>query len=163
MQGPWLNTLQKVGVHGRLSSTLQGSCEKGIGLICRRLASARPTVPTSKRSTRMQRHMTARPKCYVDRTWRRERPRQALLVFTSSRSPAPLSPLLDVLDACKFDPLGTLPGVAEIELVPGEVHGIAIDVVGDAGGVGGYKCVELLAVLGRDPARELELAYLDFD
>jgi hypothetical protein len=33
MHGPWLNTLQKYGVHGRPSSTLQGECENGMGLI----------------------------------------------------------------------------------------------------------------------------------
>jgi hypothetical protein len=33
MQGPWLNTLQKYGVQGRPSSTLQGACENGVGFI----------------------------------------------------------------------------------------------------------------------------------
>jgi hypothetical protein len=30
MQGPWLNTLQKYGVQGRLSSTLHGACANGV-------------------------------------------------------------------------------------------------------------------------------------
>ena len=45
MQGPWLKTLQKDGVHGLLSSTLQGACENGVASIWRGRASAafRPT------------------------------------------------------------------------------------------------------------------------
>jgi hypothetical protein len=34
-------------VQGRPASTLQGSCENGIGLICRRRASAFPVIATA--------------------------------------------------------------------------------------------------------------------
>src|SRR5438445_6842860 len=71
--------------------------------------------------------------------------------------------LLDVLDVGELDTLGALPGVAEIELVPGQIHGIAVDVVGDARCVGGEERVELLAVVRGDPARKLELADLELD
>ncbi len=37
MHGPWLNTLQNVGVHGWPSSTLQGACENGVASIWRRV------------------------------------------------------------------------------------------------------------------------------
>src|SRR5258708_30309992 len=65
MHGPWLNTLQKDGVQGLPSSTLQGSCENGIGSICRGRASAvaataRAATATMKPiATRdsMQRHL----------------------------------------------------------------------------------------------------------
>jgi hypothetical protein len=33
MHGPWLNTLQNDGVHGRPSSTLQGAWENGVASI----------------------------------------------------------------------------------------------------------------------------------
>src|SRR5882757_7353666 len=45
--------------------------------------------------------------------------------------------LLHVLDVGEGDAPGTLAGVAEIELVLGHEHRIAVDVVGDAGIVGG--------------------------
>src|SRR6267142_3802704 len=64
--------------------------------------------------------------------------------------------LLHVLDAGKADPLGALAGIAEIELVLGHEDRIAINVVGDAGIVGGNERFELLAVVGGNPARELE-------
>src|SRR5262245_225739 len=124
-------------------------------------------------------------RCYVHKTWRWLRTRQApagvqMLAFARWRRPArPGGPvrrgscnhapsgalplLLDVLDVGEFDALGALLGVAEIELVPGEVDGIAIDVVGDAGGVRRDEGIELPAIVGRDPARELELAHLELD
>src|SRR6202035_4727512 len=71
--------------------------------------------------------------------------------------------LLHVLDAGKIDALGAFPGVAEIEFVLGEKHRIAVDVVGDAGAVGRYEGLELRAVVGRYPARQLKLAGLEFD
>src|SRR5271155_2127832 len=61
MQGPWLKTLQKYGVHGLPSSTLQGVCENGTGLICRRRASALAVIATATRQridmTTMRRSM----------------------------------------------------------------------------------------------------------
>ena len=63
-------------------------------------------------------------------------------------APARSRLLLHVLDAGKHDPLGAFPGVAEIEFVLGQEHRIAIDVVGDAGVVGGDERLELLAVVG---------------
>jgi hypothetical protein len=39
-----LNTLQNDGVHGCPSSTLQGACENGVGLICRCRALAVPAT-----------------------------------------------------------------------------------------------------------------------
>src|SRR3984893_9095836 len=67
--------------------------------------------------------------------------------------------LLHILDAGKDDALGALTGVAEIELVLGQKHRIAVDVVGDAGAVGGDESIELLAIVGGNPARELEFAH----
>src|SRR3954451_15866403 len=78
------------------------------------------------------------------------------------RSPT-LALLLDVLDVGELDALRPFPCVAEIELVPRQIDGIAVDIVGDAGGVGSDEGIELLAVVRRDPARELELADLEFD
>src|SRR6202022_3010797 len=67
----------------------------------------------------------------------------------------PLTPprlLLHVLDTGERDALGPFLGVAEIEFILGEKHRIAVDVVGDAGAVGGDEGVELLAVIRRNPA-----------
>src|SRR5437879_6983822 len=61
---------------------------------------------------------------------------------------APLRLLLHVLDVGKIDPLGPFAGVAEIELVFGHEHRVAIDVIGDAGAVGGDEGLQLLAVVG---------------
>ena len=69
--------------------------------------------------------------------------------------------LLHVLDAREHDALGAFAGVVEIELVLGQKYRIAIDIVGDAGAIGRDERVELLAVVGRNPARELELADLE--
>src|SRR5260221_13231439 len=51
--------------------------------------------------------------------------------------------LLHVLDARKIDALGTFFGVAEIKFIPGEVHRIAINVVGDRGAVARDYVIEL--------------------
>src|SRR3981081_4288823 len=58
------------------------------------------------------------------------------------------SHLLHVLDAGEGDAFGALAGVAEIELVLGQEHRIAVDIVGDAGAVCGDESFELLAVVG---------------
>src|SRR3954451_15879136 len=78
------------------------------------------------------------------------------------RSPT-LALLLDVLDVGELDALGPFPCVAEIELVPRQIDGIAVDIVGNARGVGSDERIELLAVLRGDPACKLELADLEFD
>src|SRR5215471_17250309 len=65
-------------------------------------------------------------------------------------------PLLHVLHARERNALGPLFGIAEIELVLGEIDRVAIDVVGDRGGVGRDEGVQLLTVVGRNPARELK-------
>src|SRR5580692_1209989 len=65
--------------------------------------------------------------------------------------------LLHILDAGEDDALGAFPGVAEIEFILGEEHRIAVDVVGDAGTVGGDESIQFLAVIRRNPARQLEL------
>jgi hypothetical protein len=49
MQGPWLNTLQNVGVHGSRSNTLQGACANGVASIWRRcwaVAGLSPAIRT---------------------------------------------------------------------------------------------------------------------
>src|ERR1700752_2472418 len=74
---------------------------------------------------------------------------------------ASLPLLLHVLDVREVDALGALARIAEIELVLAHEDGIAIDVVGDAGGVRDDKGFELLLVIGRYPARELEFRYLE--
>src|SRR5512132_3030636 len=63
---------------------------------------------------------------------------------------------LHVLDVGEGDPLGPFAGIAEVKLVLGHEHRIAVDVIGDAGAVGGDEGLQLLAVVGRDPARQLE-------
>src|SRR5262249_6459538 len=73
-------------------------------------------------------------------------------VVVASR--ATLRLLLHVLDVGEDDALGAFPGVAEIELVLGHEHGVAVDVVGDAGAVGGDEGLQLFLVLGGDPARQ---------
>ena len=60
----------------------------------------------------------------------------------------PLRLLLHILDAGEDDALGALPGVAEIEFILGEEHRIAVDVVGNAGAVGGNESIQFLAVVG---------------
>src|ERR1700760_2267837 len=69
-----------------------------------------------------------------------------------------LRSLLHVLDGRERDAFGALLCVAEIELVLGHEHGVAIDVVGDPGTVGGDEGLELLPVVGGHPARQLKLA-----
>src|ERR1700741_1830630 len=69
--------------------------------------------------------------------------------------------LLHVLDVGEGDALGPLPGIAEIEFIPGHEDGIAIDVVGDAASVGRDERFELLPVVGGNPARQRELADLE--
>jgi hypothetical protein len=64
------------------------------------------------------------------------------------RSASPLRFLLHVLDVGEGDPLGPFAGIAEIELVLGHEHRIAVDVIGDAGAVGGDEGFQLLAVVG---------------
>jgi hypothetical protein len=56
--------------------------------------------------------------------------------------------LLHILDAGECDALGALAGIAEIEFILGQEHRIAVDIVGDAGTIGGDEDVELLAVVG---------------
>jgi hypothetical protein len=56
--------------------------------------------------------------------------------------------LLHILDAGECDALGPFAGVAEVKFILGQKHRIAVDVVGDAGAVGGNERVELLAVVG---------------
>src|ERR1700682_6418062 len=70
--------------------------------------------------------------------------------------------LFHILDAGKIDALGAFLGVAEIEFILGQEHRIAIDVVGDAGTVGGDEGVEFLAVIGRNPARQLKFRDYEF-
>src|SRR3954452_10294253 len=70
--------------------------------------------------------------------------------------------LLHVLDAGENDAFGALLGIAEIDLVSGEEHRIAVDVVGNAGAVGGDERLELLAIVGRNPPRQLKLADFEF-
>jgi len=48
----------------------------------------------------------------------------------------------------KTDTLGAFPGVAEIKFILGEEYRVAIDVVGNAGAVGGDEGVEFLTVVG---------------
>src|SRR5664279_2402552 len=67
------------------------------------------------------------------------------------RAASPLRLLLHVLDAGEDDAFGTFLGVAEIEFVLGQEHRIAVDVVGDAGAIGGDEGLELLAVCAGDP------------
>src|SRR3982074_262361 len=71
--------------------------------------------------------------------------------------------LLHILDAGKNDALGALFGIAEIEFILGQEHRIAIDVIGDSGTIGGNERLEFLAVIGRNPARQLKLADFEFD
>src|SRR5258708_20084279 len=79
-------------------------------------------------------------------------------------SAAPASRLLlHILDAGKGNALSALPDIAEIEFILGQKHRIAIDVVGDAGAVGGDECLEFLAIVGGDPARQLELRNFELD
>ena len=59
-----------------------------------------------------------------------------------------LSPLLHILHARERNPLGTIFGVAEVELVLGKIDRIAIDVVGDRRRVGRDEGVQLLAIVG---------------
>src|SRR6202163_2256252 len=54
---------------------------------------------------------------------------------------------LHILDARKRNALGALFGIAEIEFVLRQKHRIAVDVVGDAGAVGGDERLDLLAVV----------------
>src|SRR5258707_10532560 len=56
--------------------------------------------------------------------------------------------LLHILDTGECDALGALAGIAEIEFILGQEHRIAVDIVGDAGAVGGDERVELLAIVG---------------
>lgn len=58
-----------------------------------------------------------------------DRPRQQFRLLA-------LRLLLHILDARERNALGAFLGVAEIELVFGQEHRIAVDVVGDAGAVG---------------------------
>jgi len=70
----------------------------------------------------------------------------------SSRSDAAVLPrlagLLHVLDVGEHDAFGALAGVAEIELILGEKHRIAVDVVSDTGVVSGDEGVKLLRIVG---------------
>src|ERR1700742_1819018 len=90
--------------------------------------------------------------------------------FTSPRSP-PVPHFrnerrsrlfLHILDAGKDDALGAFPRVAEIEFVLRQEHRIAIDVVGNAGAVGRDERIELPAVIGGNPPRQMKLADLEF-
>src|SRR3954447_15734262 len=69
---------------------------------------------------------------------------------------------LHILDAGKRNAVGTFAGIAQIKFILGEKYRIAVDIVGDTGAVGGDKCIELLAVVGRNPARQLKLAHFEF-
>src|ERR1700722_16353645 len=165
--------LQNDGVQGRLDSTLQGACENGAASVeCRRRAWAFPAIVTAAaamiRQKTMRRRMTQALKGSPTRG--KVRPATAGIKSAPVHIPAFTSKgaalqrlLLHVLDAGKIDALGAFPGVAEIEFVLGEKHRIAVDVVGDAGAVGRYEGLQLLAVIRRDPARQLKFAGLEFD
>src|SRR5258708_21353918 len=71
--------------------------------------------------------------------------------------------LLHILDAGKGDAFGAFADVAEIKFVLGQKHRIAIDVVGDAGAIGGDEGLEFPAVVGGNPARQLKLPDFEFD
>src|SRR6267142_6228748 len=59
MQGPSLNTLQNVGVHGWPSSTLQGACANGVASIWRRDWASAAVIPMNVaiRQAKMHRSM----------------------------------------------------------------------------------------------------------
>jgi hypothetical protein len=133
-----LKTLQNDGVQGWPSSTLHGECENGVGLIgCRGRALAAELIPTMVTTSKMAIRRS------MDRTLESDpvnmmraasgiKPGCVHIPASTSR----LRLLLHVLDTGKSDALGAFFGVAEIELVPGHEHGIAVDVIRDAGIVG---------------------------
>jgi hypothetical protein len=64
-----------------------------------------------------------------------------------AKSEPALRLLLHVLDVGEGNSLGAFAGIAEIELVLGHEHRVAVDIIGDAGAVGGDKGLEFLAVV----------------